>query len=75
MIVDATCAPSNICYPRDTSWLNEARENTKKLLDELHDPADGRKSRTYRNKFHEDFLKLYRSRKKSAKKVCKAVRQ
>lgn len=42
MIVDATCAPSNIRYPQDVSLLNEARENAEKLLDALHDPADGR---------------------------------
>ena len=36
MIVDATCAPSNIRYPQDASLLNEARENTEKLLDVLH---------------------------------------
>ena len=41
MIVDATCAPSNIRYPQDVSLLNEARENAEKLLDVLHDPADG----------------------------------
>ena len=48
VIVDATCAPSNIRYPQDASLLNEARENTEKLLDELYDPADGKKPRTYR---------------------------
>ena len=48
MIVDATCAPSNIRYPQDASLLNEARENAEKLLDELYDPADGKKPRTYR---------------------------
>ena len=41
MIVDATCAPSNIRYPRDVSLLSEARENAEKLLDALHDPANG----------------------------------
>ena len=35
MIVDATCAPSNIRYPQDVSLLNEARENA---VDVLHDP-------------------------------------
>ena len=44
MIVDATCAPSNIRYPQDVSLLNEARENTEKLLVILHDPADSRSS-------------------------------
>jgi len=57
MIVDATCAPSNIRYPQDASLLNEARENTEKLLDELYDAADGRKPRTYRTQaHHRDFL-------------------
>ena len=31
MIVDATCAPSNIRYPQDVSLLNEARENALTL--------------------------------------------
>ena len=44
MIVDATCAPSNIRYPQDVSLLNEARENAETLLDVLHDPADGKAS-------------------------------
>ena len=48
MILDATCAPSNIRYPQDVSLLNEARENAETLLDVLHDPADGKKPRTYR---------------------------
>ena len=53
--------------------LNEARENTEEILDELHDPADGRKPRTYRAKAHRDFLQFSRSRKKTAKKIRKAV--
>ena len=43
MIVDATCKPPNIRYPQDVSLLNEARENAEKLLDVLHDPAEGKK--------------------------------
>ena len=75
MIVDATCAPSNIRYPQDASLLNEARENTEKLLDEMHNPGDGRKPRTYRKQAHRDFLQFSRSRKKMSKKVRKAVGQ
>lgn len=33
MIVEATCAPSQIRYPQDASLLNEARENAERLLD------------------------------------------
>ena len=57
MIVDATCAPSNIRYPQDVSLLNEARENAEKLLDALHDSADGKKPRTYRERARKDYLK------------------
>ncbi len=57
MIVDATCAPSNIRYPQDVSLLNEARENAEKLLDVLHDPAEGKKPRTYRKRARKDYLK------------------
>ena len=73
MIVDATCAPSNIRCPQDASLLNEARENTERLLDELHDPADGKKPRTYRAQAHRDFLQFSRSKKKTARKIRKAV--
>lgn len=67
MIVDATCAPSQIKYPQDTELLNEARENTEKLIDELHTKWN-KKPRTYRKKAHKDYLSIARSRKPSAKK-------
>ena len=75
LIIDATCAPSNIRYPQDVSLLNEARENAEKLLDVLHDPADGKKPRTYRKRAHKDYLKYSRSRKHSAKKTREAIRK
>ena len=73
MIVDATCAPSNIRYPQDVSLLNEARENAEKILDDLHDPADGKKPRTYRERARKDYLKYARCRKHTAKMTRKAV--
>ena len=73
MIVDATCAPSHIRYPQDVSLLNEARENAKKLLDTLHDPADGKKPRTYRKRARKDYLKYVRCRKHTAKTTRKAI--
>lgn len=42
MIVDATFAPSQIKYPQDTELLNEAREITEKIIDELHTPGSGK---------------------------------
>lgn len=73
MIVDATCAPSNIHYPQDVSLLNEARENAEKLLDTLHDPADEKKPRTYRKRARKDYLKYARCRKHTAKMTRKAI--
>lgn len=73
MIVDATCAPSNIRYPQDVSLLNEARENAEKLLDVLHNPAEGKKPRTYRKRARKDYLKYTRCRKHTAKMTRKAI--
>lgn len=73
MIVDATCPPSNIRYPQDVSLLNEARENAEKILDALHDPADGKKPRTYRERARKDYLKYTRCRKHTAKMTRKAI--
>lgn len=73
MIVDATCAPSNIRYPQDVSLLNEARENAEKFPDILHDPTDGKKPRTYRKRARKDCLKYTRCRKHTAKTTRKAI--
>ena len=74
MIVDATCVPSNIRYPQDVSLLNEARENAETLLDVLlHDPADGKKPRTYRKRARKDYLKYTRCRNHTAKMTRKAI--
>ena len=73
MIVDATCAPSNIRYPQDISLLNEARENAETLLDVLHDPADRKKPRTYRKRTRKDYLKYIRCRKHTTKMTRKAI--
>ena len=75
LIIDATCAPSNIRYPQDVSLLNEARENAEKLVDILHDPADGKKPRTYRNQARKEYLKYAKARKHSAKATRKAIKK
>lgn len=71
MIVDATCAPSQIKYPQDTELLNEAREITEKIIDELHTSGSGKKPRTYRKKARKQYLQIARTKKKSAKKSAK----
>lgn len=73
LIVDASCAPSNIRYPQDVSLLNEARENAEKLVDILHESEDGKKPRTYRKCARKDYLKYAKTRKHTAKMTRKAI--
>jgi hypothetical protein len=72
LIVDATCAPQNIKHPQDLSLLNETREGLEKLIDELHEPKDGVKPRTYRKKARRDFLRAAKQRNLSNKELKKA---
>ena len=75
LIVDATCAPSQIKYPTDTELLNEARENTEAMIDSLHNPIDGKKPRTYRKQARKHYLSIARKKKKSKKDIRKAIRK
>ena len=72
MVVDATCAPSQITYPQDVSLLNQARECSEKIIDELHVKGE-QKPRTYRKKAHKDYTSYSRSRKPKAKQNRKAI--
>ena len=73
LIVDATCAPSYIKYPQDTSLLNKARENAEAMITEMHDPSDGRKPRTYATRAHKDHLNVVRKKKNTSKAIRKAI--
>jgi len=75
LITDATCAPQNIRYPQDTSLLNETRENLETMIDEMHNPADGMKPRTYRKKARKDYLKTAKKRQKSAKEIRNSIKK
>ena len=72
MIVDATCAPSQIKYPQDANLLNQARKSTEQLIDRLHTPGEN-KPRTYRKRAYKDYLALVRCRKPAAKKILKSI--
>ncbi len=75
LIVDATCAPSNIRFPQDVALLDESRENAEKLIDSLQKQSNKPKPRTYRKNAHKDSLAYMRSRKHTEKKTRKAIRQ
>ena len=75
LIVDATCAPSDIRFPQDVSLLDEARENAEQIIDALQEQSKEKKPRTYRNKARKDSLKYMRSRKHTEKKTREAIRK
>jgi len=75
LIVDATCAPSDIRYPTDTSLLNEARRNSERIIDLLHKQCDGEKPRTYRRRAHKEYTQFVRARKPGQKKIRKCIRK
>ena len=75
LLIDATCAPQYIRYPQDASLLDEARRNLEDMIDDLHDPADGKKPRTYRIKARKQYVKFAKQKKKSKKSIRKAISQ
>jgi len=78
LILDATCAPQNIRFPRDISLLDEARRNAEEIIDSLHEnkqTEDGKKPRTYREKAKREFNSYSKARKKSIKQLKKAMRR
>jgi len=75
IILDATCAPQNISYPQDVNLLNEARENLEGMIDELCYDYGYYRSRTYRENARRDYLNLAKCKKRTAKKIRKAIKQ
>ena len=78
LIFDATCTPADITYPTDIKLLNQARENTEKILDRLYEQVKEkftRKPRTYRQKARKDYLAITKQRRPSRKKRRKAIRK
>lgn len=77
LIVDATCAPADVRYPTDVSLLNEAREKTDVLIDELHVPRVGTapRPRTYRVKARRAFVAFARKKQPSRRAIRRAQKQ
>lgn len=77
LIVDATCVPADIHYPTDVTLLNDARELTEQIIDELHKPLIGqqRKPRSYRQKARKQFLSFIKRKRPRPADVRKAIRQ
>ena len=77
LVLDATCAPADIRYPSDLSLLNEARENTEEMIEELweHGSRQGHKTRYHRRGARSQYLHIAKQKKPKTKKVRYAIGQ
>jgi hypothetical protein len=75
LVLDATCAPADIRYPSDLSLLNEARENTEKVIEMLwpHSQRKGHKTRYNRKKAQRQYLRIAKQKRPKATKTRKAI--
>jgi IS5 family transposase len=77
LIVDATCAPADIAYPTDIGLLNDAREKTERIIDELcaMHPEGVAKPRMSRRTARKDFLAVGMKKNLSRKALRKGLRK
>lgn len=78
LILDASCAPADINYPTDLKLLNQAREQTEKLIDRLYEQVKqklDKKPRTYRRIARKDYLEIAKQRRPKRKKLRQAIRK
>ncbi len=75
MIIDATCAPQNIAFPQDINLLNEARENLEAIISSVCYEYNLLKPRMYKNNARKDYLALAKCKKRSSKKIRKAIKK
>ncbi|HEY9298651.1 MAG TPA: IS5 family transposase [Phormidium sp.] len=78
LIADATCAPADITYPTDLKILNQAREQTEKIIDALYrsrpDKSE-KKPRTYRKIARKNYLEVAKQRRSSRKTRRKTLKK
>lgn len=76
LIIDAAVAPQDIQFPTDLNLLNDAREHTERLIDQLWDSESGeRKPRTYRQVARKEYLFVIKRKRKSKKLLRKGIRK
>ena len=76
LIIDATVAEQAIRYPIDLGLLNESREISEKIIDELYSQSDlNKKPRTYRRKARKAYLAIVKQRRPSTKVRRRGIKQ
>jgi len=78
LTIDASCTPADITYPTDLKLLNEARESTERIIDDLCDQrSDFRKHkpRYDRGRARAVFLNVAKQKKPRRRKIKAAIRR
>jgi IS5 family transposase len=75
LMLDATCAPSNIRYPQDFSLLNEAREKLETIIIRFCKSYGLKRPRMYRRQARKNYLALAKAKKRSTKKIRTTIRK
>ena len=75
LMLDATCAPSNIRYPQDFSLLNEAREKMETIIIRFCKSYGFSRPRMYRRQARKNYLALAKAKKRSTKKIRATIRK
>lgn len=74
--IDATVCDQYIRYPTDLSLLNEAREISEEIIDDLFTRSfDSQKPRTYRRVARKQYLAIAKKKNTTAKERRKGIRQ
>jgi len=75
LVIDATVAEQAIRYPTDLGLLNESRERTEQLIDELAKEIGVKKPRTYRKQAKKRYLTIAKNKKPGRKLIRLGIRQ
>ena len=75
LIIDATVAGQKMAYPTDFNMLNQVRESSEKIIDELHKLTKYKvKPRTYRVNARKHYLAVAKRKRLSAKGRHRAIK-
>ena len=78
LTIDASCTPADITYPTDLKLLNEARDSTERIIDDLciqHSDFRKYKPRYDRGRARAAFLNVAKQKKPRRRKIKAAIRR
>ena len=78
LTIDASCTPTDITYPTDLNLVNEARQSTERIIDNLCDQrSDLRKHhpRYERSRARANFLSVAKQKKPRRRRIKASIRR